>query len=353
MNNNILHIFVDEKFVFEFIEKIDCRFDNQVYYVWSKSEKTHNNFPQIKNIYFSSSKNMIGSIKELLTLAKNSDKIIFHSLIYPAPLLITASYLAKKNRNKTMWVEWGADLFDHYWERNNSLSTKIREIFRRKFIKNVYSVGCLEQELPIIKEYYDVSPKFYLAPYFFYFPDINLSVEKHDYYNVLIGNSANPTCCHKDAIDFLSKYMNNKYYCILSYPKDNMEYINSVIEYGNSKIGSNFVPITDFMTNEEYSKFLSTIDLAVLNNNRQQGWGNIISLLYYGKTLYINPENILLDYFTKEGAIIYSTKELESGNMKLLNNEEIDNNIRVAKKLLSEDYIYDCWNRIFTDKWEK
>lgn len=42
-------------------------------------------------------------------------------------------------------------------------------------------------------------------------------------------------------------------------------------------------PIVDFMDFNEYINFLSTIDIAIFNHKRQQGMGNIITLLGMGK----------------------------------------------------------------------
>lgn len=355
-DNIILHIFVDEKFVIDYINKIDQMFnpDNHRYFIWER--RKNNNFPKLnkKNIYYSSNnKNSFQSIKQLKKFAKDADKIMLHSIIYPAPLLVATASIIKKYRTKTLWVLWGADLFDHYWERNKSISTRIREHFRRIIIRNVYAIGCISKEFKIINDYYGVSSKNYLTPYTYNFPALKIDDKDKNSYNVLIGNSANKTCRHIEAIDILSKQANiDKVFCILSYPKDNPKYIDDVIKYGNNKLEEKFVPIVDFMNNDEYMHFLSTIDIAILNNNRQQGWGNIISLLYYGKTLYINEENILYDYFKSEGNTLFSVQQIDKYGLKTISKEQKEKNIAIAKNLLSDEYFYECWSKIFNDIWE-
>lgn len=342
--NSVLHIMKYDKFIADYVNKVNELFDNtkHTFFIWGQRE--NKNIKQVKgnNVIFSN------SIKQLKELVKEKDKVILHSIIFPRELLIAISSLVPVYKDKFFWNIWGADLYDHYWERNNNLLSKIREIVRRRIIKNLKAVGAIPGDYKFLQEAYNVSPKRYVGLYTYSFDEIK-EAKQSSTINVLIGNSANPYCQHLKTIDMLETYKDKdiKVYCVLSYPKDNMAYINKVIEYGKEKLGDKFIPLTDFLSYKDYMELLSDIDIAIFNNNRQQANGNIISLLYYGKTVFINPLNTFLAYYKEKGAIVYSTEEFS--DKTFIKNKSIVENTELIKKLFSNEEFYKAWNIIFED----
>lgn len=119
--------------------------------------------------------------------------------------------------------------------------------------------------------------------------------------NFLVGNSATPTNRHKEVFTYLSRFVDEgiEVYVPLSYGDD--EYRQGVLEEGERLLGQSFHPLLDFMDHSEYAAFLGTISVAVFNNNRQQGMGNINTLLAQGAKVYLADDGPMYHDFSQDG----------------------------------------------------
>lgn len=124
--------------------------------------------------------------------------------------------------------------------------------------------------------------------------------------NILLGNSDTLTNNHFEAIDQLSRLdlKNRKVYCPLSYERG--RYAATVAAYGKKILGDCFVPMLDFMPREEYNKVLSGISMAIMNHNRSQALGNIVSLLWNGTKIFMSQDSTLYAYLKSEGMLIFT-----------------------------------------------
>lgn len=129
---------------------------------------------------------------------------------------------------------------------------------------------------------------------------------------VLLGNSATESGRHKDAIDRLSKFKSCgiELYVPLSY--GNSDYAKEITEYGCRIFGQNFHPVTEYMDKHEYAHFLSTMDVAVFNYERQQGLGNLFQLFLSGAKVYLAREGDLFDHFSQLGFKVFSFESISS-----------------------------------------
>ena len=95
---------------------------------------------------------------------------------------------------------------------------------------------------------------------------------------------------------------------------------------------------------------VSEIDVAIFNHNRQQALGNIASLLYLGKKVYVNPANGCKDYFEKMGAKIFSTESLSEADICKCNSKKLQAiNRKVIDKFFSDQQFKERWRRIFEE----
>lgn len=129
--------------------------------------------------------------------------------------------------------------------------------------------------------------------------------------DILLGNSSAPTNNHIEIIYCLQKIDlgDRKVIVPLSYG-GSIEYRNYVIELGERLLGSNFVPIIDFMTLSDYNVMLSRCSIAIMNHYRQQALGNIGVLMLRGVRIFINPQSVLFDFFSRNGMIVSSIDQL-------------------------------------------
>ncbi len=347
----ILHIFPYEKFTFDYITKIERCFDPSAhsFYIYGKkqSDAIKECREGISKLYFVETVG-VGEAVKLIKGFSNYDKIILHSLFIPPMLLIAFSCIIKNISSKVFWVIWGADLYDTYWSKDKNVMHKIRELFRKHFIKYVKAVGYIPSDYAYLKKCYETDAKFYLASYSYDFFDIPEKSKEDDTINILVGNSATESCQHTEAIDLISSLglKNVKLWCVLSYPH-NKSYIEKVALYGKETFGDRFIPLVDFMPYENYMEMLSNIDIAIFNNNRQQALGNIAGLLFYGKTVFVNPKNGCLDYFKQMGATIFSTEEFSKELVTKLHYGIKEKNQRIILKFFSDNCFAERWRKIF------
>lgn len=353
----ILHIFPYEKFTYDYIERINRLFEKKEHLFWIYGNKELDEIKELQdeNIIYESS---LESDKIKSTLKKRineSDKVIVHSLFFGIFRLLFFVRLQKKNREKFFWNIWGADLYNEYWERKYSLKNRIREHIKKKFIKDLRAVGYIPGDYEFLLEHYKTNAKFYLASYTydFFIPEVNLK-EDDEIVNILLGNSATEECQYEQIIDLLTKYKNLpiRVICILSYPRSNVEYRKKIVEYGKDKLGEKFEPIVDFMSFEKYTELLARIDIAIFNHNRQQALGNIASLLYLGKRVYINPQNACKSYFENIGAKVFSIEDFGCEDICKIDTSEMKNNNRKAiDKFFSDEQFKERWRKIFDEKY--
>jgi dTDP-N-acetylfucosamine:lipid II N-acetylfucosaminyltransferase len=283
----ILHICPLDKFIPPFIDfvKENFEFEQHTFLLMGDINK----FPvQLgKNVI---QLNRKSQIVMLLREMNEAEKVVLHSIFLSQIVWLLAfqPWLLKK----CYWVIWGGDLY-HYQFRDRDFRSSVYEKIRAFVIKRMgHLVTYFKGEYDLVKQWYDTSGAHHEC--FTYpsniFQNFELKPQDHTSINIQIGNSATPTNQHFEVLEKLSVYkdQNIKIFVPLSY--GDMVYAEKVIEFGKSKFGDKFVPMQEFITIDKYLDFLSSIDIAVFNHNRQQAIGNSIALLGLGKKVFMRTE---------------------------------------------------------------
>lgn len=126
--------------------------------------------------------------------------------------------------------------------------------------------------------------------------------------NVLVGNSATKTNRHEEAFSLLAKFHNLDIYSVLSY--GDMVYGKEVEEIGKKIFSNQFHSVTEVMSPIKYREFLSMMDVGIFNNDRQQGMGNIRTLLALGKKVYLSKDNPAFNDLKSEGFSIFDIQNI-------------------------------------------
>lgn len=123
--------------------------------------------------------------------------------------------------------------------------------------------------------------------------------------NILLGNSASSSCNHAEAIDLLRKFDlgGRKVITPLSY--GSTRYRDLIRDYGQARLGRNFMPLIDFMPLPQYTETISSCSAVVMNHYRQQAVGNIIPMLWMGARLYLSERNPLYDCLQRWGLPVF------------------------------------------------
>ena len=347
----ILHLFPNEKFTVDFIERINSLFPQEGQCFWVFKNQNHicskEDLP-FDNVIF-------GEIHEdkekLAELYKSATRVVLHSLFLNFKSKIILVDLMKKYPKPVFWSIWGGDLYDDYNRYHGSINIRhiLHELMRKQIIANLHGAIATE-DYPELLRMYKTNAKQYMATYSYKFIEV-IPYQKQDaLVNIMVGHSATETCRHLEAFDMLKTYQGKiKVYCPLSYPND-LDYIEKVSAYGKKLFGDHFYPMTDFMAYPEYVQFLNQIDIGIFNNNRQQGNGNVTNLLYLGKKIYISPENNLLKTYKKLGAFMNTVNQIADDDFLKPYPEKIQAvNRQIVLDRYSDESFYKQWRHVFED----
>lgn len=171
--------------------------------------------------------------------------------------------------------------------------------------------------------------------------------------NILVGNSADPSNNHLDIFLKLSQINlgNKKVYVPLSYG-GSKDYIEFVTRKGKELLGANFIPLTDFITLQEYNEILLSCGVIVFNHVRQQGVGNIVTMGYFGARIFVNSKSPVYKSFKDSGIKIFDFKSLKETDLVSLDKKEYEINKEKLFNLYSEEAAKKKIVKLFDIAWE-
>lgn len=364
-----LHIVPDEKVINRCIDAFNSVFpDENVFIVFLNDEKSLPQYVQKKNqvfyVKFGSSIfwNIIGDVNKYAA-------IIIHFFTTDSIRFVNSI-----NHSKIYWIEWGADLYSGLLENRGyqlyadrkilwRISTKkipyrlYQLLYKMKLCKKTHELlhavkkvhyfvpDSMYDEYPLLLSYY---PELSHLEYkdFFYYPideilsdELYCSITKGN--NIIIGNSSSPTGNHLSIFERLKMLGVNdkKIFVPLSY--GNMNYANYISKVGEQYFGRKFNAIRDFMSLEEYNKFLLSADVFIYGNWRQEAVGNILIALFIGGKVFLDEKNPLLKFYKDKGLVIFGLNELTVGSIiNQLSSNEIANNRKILNNIYSKERLY-------------
>ena len=292
-----------------------------------------------------------------LSVMGDHDKFFVHGFYEKRVIDYLSRNLKAFKKNQLVLIAWGADIYNNRLllksDHKPHLRVRLLEMKKKRLIgsSNIYmTFACADQE--IIHDYYGGNGKQFDCLY-----PSNANIELLDTLKseknesvitrILLGNSATPTNLHFEALDAMKKFGNRdiEIVCPLSYGEK--EYGEQVCQYGKKLFGDKFIPITDYMSPEDYSRLLNTVSIAVFNHNRQQGTGNIEILSYLGKKLFIRSDTTTWKHYVdRDKCRFFDAKEI--GNMSFsdfvrFSEEDIAINERYFRKIWDIMYVKSLW----------
>lgn len=356
-NDLNIHIIPNEKFTEKFVQLISNEFDigdNRIY-IYNNSDSHYLKVD-------SSTSNVIitNSLAKDVDLSVLQDgKLFVHGFYNHEVLKFLYRNLNKISEKQMVLIMWGGDLYGAVYllrDRKPHLYTRYYEFMKRKIMHKcrMYMTFAAPDFMLAQKWYHAKGVQFDCL-----YPsntDISLldSIRspgmKHDKANVLLGNSATDTNQHLPMLNILSKYKdyNINIYCPLSY--GDKEYGAKVEAYGKNLFGEKFIPVKDYKTPDEYAKFLNGMDIAVFNNNRQQGTGNIEILAYLGKKVYVRSDTTTWGhYVVRDKCAFYDSIKIEKMSFEEFTNnpiESININKEYFNKIWDISYVKSLWQKV-------
>lgn len=347
----IVHISSKTAFISPYIHFVRENFniENHQFLINTNKGELNETQSEPSVIYFqlSDNKKYFRFSKKVKPYLKKADKVILHGLFIPN--LVFLLFLNKALLKKCYWMVYGDDLY-YYKYNNKRIWSKFFEQIRKRVIKNVKGlITHIEHDYYYAKSLYNVKGSFLYCLMYpsNLFKDYNLIQSSTDKIIIQIGNSGDSTNNHIDILEKLSakKNENIQIICPLSYGK-NKKYIEKVVNYGNLLFSKKFIPLLDHLPLDEYISVLSKVDIALFNHDRQQGLGNIITLLGLGKKVYLRDNITTWNSLTKLNLQVFSINN-EEFNLNLLSQAEKDKNISIIKNNYSKDNLKQQLETIF------
>lgn len=341
----ILHFCSSSPITKSYIEFVNSEFDpNEHYFIIF--ETSFNSYTYPNNTYYINSKNSKIAYLVLIRKLLQSKQIIFHGFFQNFHLYrifrIFPFFI-----NKICWIIWGADLFYNIKNYQNKCINRI--------IKKIQNIGVLtDEEAEIYISHFKTLPNIYNVTYINPLTkealDMFEDITEESTVNILIGNSATESNFHREAIDSLMRFKgeNIKIFVPLSY--GDSEYAKSIIKYGLEKFSNKFIPLIEFLSPENYAKFLERIDIALFNNQAQQSLGNIFALLYLKKKIFIRKDNPTWNFLSNKNYSIYDIMQIPSLNFHdfIQTDLKMIDNQRIAKSTFyNSKFIKSQWCNVF------
>ncbi|MEG1300387.1 MAG: TDP-N-acetylfucosamine:lipid II N-acetylfucosaminyltransferase [Erysipelotrichaceae bacterium] len=357
----ILHFFPNEKFTRDYILFVNRNFDvNMHYFLIYGSFHDQYEMVNADNVTYEFRSNKTKVFK----IIDEFDNFILHSMFLSNKYLLK---IKKNSKANVIPVFWGGDLYDRIkyikkGENKFNLKLILSEHIRKLFYEKIKYVGTLTpQDYDFYLNSYKSKAKNLLVSYtaeYFNTDIIKELIAKSDIrkerksneLKVLVGHCASREINHINSINLIKRQtINCKVFVPLSY--GDKAYSNEVIRYGKQVLSNKFVPIQGFMSFEEYSDFLSDVDLFILDSDRQIGLGNIFHSLLFGTQLFL-PENSKNFQFLKDylGLKIFKISDFTRNTIENYENEQKtyrDYNRSKLLKYLSETQSIDAWNKLF------
>ena len=344
MTKKILHVCYIDKFIPSFVRLVRSEVKSNIH-TFTTMGSNYDKYP-IEDAddltYYS------GRFLRYLGISQKmnvNDKIMLHGLFDPGIILVLfcQPWLLKK----CYWVMWGGDI---YAERGAGFLSILLDKIKCQVVKRIgFLVTYIEGDFLHVKEKYKAKG---VLKYCIMYPSncYKKIEDKKDnntgVLNVQVGNSADETNEHQYIYSRLKSMPTGKYkvFSPLSYgPKmyaEKMEY------KGREFFGDKFIPMYDFMKLEDYTIWQSSLDIAIFAHKRQQGMGNIITLLGLGISVYMRPNLSSTLALEKLGLKLGN---IEEGCIKLLPQSDLIRNIAIVKREFSKKTLVRQLTEVFDD----
>lgn len=159
--------------------------------------------------------------------------------------------------------------------------------------------------------------------------------------DILLGNSADPTNNHIEALLALSKLgmQGRKVIVPLSYAGSDVRYTEKLIKDGAELLGESFIPLTSFMPLSEYNQLVSGCGNIIMNHIRQQAMGNISAGLLRGGKVFLRSDNPIYKYYFRLGVKLFPfSDDLTIADLNTpLNKDDARQNKEIMSRIWSRE----------------
>ncbi|MCU1417973.1 MAG: hypothetical protein JWP32_2147 [Schumannella sp.] len=159
--------------------------------------------------------------------------------------------------------------------------------------------------------------------------------------DILVGNSATLTNNHVEVFEQLARIGVGGRRVVVPLSYGDPAYASYAAERGRQLLGSDFVPLRDFMPLAEYQRVIADCNLVVMGHRRQQGIGNVAAAMWSGAQVFLDERSPLSTFLRERGAHAgtlagLSTSGLPAGR---ITGAELAANRRVLQEFWGRDVV--------------
>ncbi len=351
MQETLLHIMPDDKFIDAFIKQTIKLGIGKHTFLIRKARP----FKYVTSDLANGFDLLTTEFREFIGDINRFDRVLIHNMDFQ----IGDWLIVNKIKREIIWVFFGSEFYyqsgvplkvydavtrkvlGEIGRRNVFIAIKkqYESFTRNRFLRNqkkrllsqvshIYHYNKYDFEL--VGKYFRHNAKF--VP-FFYTLDVDFSyLDKfvkprvNPQITILLGNSGDPSNNHVSMMNSLEKMKGNDFQIIAPLSYGNTEYIKRLNTIGHEKFGKKFSSISNYMSYDKYLGVLSNVDVGIMNHRRSQAMGNIITLLYLGKKVFMQSTNPAYLFLVDLGVRVFDVLAFEREFRKPLDNESILNN---------------------------
>jgi dTDP-N-acetylfucosamine:lipid II N-acetylfucosaminyltransferase len=128
---------------------------------------------------------------------------------------------------------------------------------------------------------------------------------------ILVGNSSTETNNHADVFRLLARLDLHGRSVVVPLTYGDELYRNAVLALGRQQFGVRFEPLTDFIPQSSYNALVSRCGIVIMGHRRQQGLGNVGTLLYGGARIFFDSANPIYHELVGHGAVVGTLDDIE------------------------------------------
>lgn len=285
--------------------------------------------------FFETFKKGWSQIPKLLNAYMHSEYVVFISLLQSNILLTTLAFLPSR---PTIWIAFGGDLYDKNY--NSLVFNRLVKKVNIAIVSNEPEGQFVSKKFGINKTRVILMPVYHANgdPLSSYINPKQPSPKKYDKkINVLVGNNGYRSQRHPEILSLLLDRPSVGQIGITCAYGD-LEYIRALeANFGDDGRVKFY---KDFMKSEEYINYLAKFDIAIFNNERQQGIQTILILLALGKTIYICKENGAINLLSENSLHFFDVQNLLEEELITIDATEKSDNQKKAKAFLDDGIFY-------------
>lgn len=290
------------------------------------------------------------SSKRLLELSHEAEHLIFHSMFLSSRDI---RRLPNSFFKRVTWCVWGHDLYGLQrkggWLRRLKNSLVIRKLRHLEAIAIGFKYDQWEIRR-LLGEEVPVHSALYSSGYYHEEIDaIDPPTRDPERLEIMVGHCAFEDFNHLPNLDRLAAYRNEniRIHLVLSYGDE--AYRERVITHARSLFKEEQLHIqTEILSPSDYIRFLKGMDVVVMDFERQAAFGNLITIAYLKKKLYLSPTGIMSRAFREEGIPIFDCRTIGSISFEEFRTPTPDYSTReYIFPLLDKPSILAQWKNLF------